>query len=71
MVELLRLGLYGLDELLFGGFQLSDSVENPSDKQEFLEVTNGVEIFGFWDEAVGKPLIKLLNTQRSTRFFPN
>jgi hypothetical protein len=71
MVELLRLGLYGLDKLLLSGFQLSDSVENPSDKQEFLQVTNGVEIFGFWDEAVGKPLVELLNAQRSTRFFPN
>jgi hypothetical protein len=71
MVELLRLGLYGLNKLLLSGFQFSDSVENPSDKQEFLQVTNGVEISGFWDEAVGKPLVELLNAQRSTRFFPN
>jgi hypothetical protein len=71
MVELLRLGLYGLNKLLLSGFQFSDSVENPSDKQEFLQVTNGVEIFGFWDEAVGKPLVELLNAQSSTRLSLN
>jgi hypothetical protein len=63
MVEFLRLSLYGQNELLFSGFQLPDSVEHPSDEEKFLQVTNGVEIFGFWDEAVGKPLIKLLNAQ--------
>jgi hypothetical protein len=68
MIELLRLGLYGLNELLFSGFQLPDSVENPSDEEKFLQVTNGVEIFGFWDEAIGKPLIKLLDAQISPSF---
>jgi hypothetical protein len=68
MVELLRLGLHGLNELLLGGFQLPDPVENPSDEEEFLQVTNGIEIFGFWDEAIGKPLIKLLDAQISPSF---
>jgi hypothetical protein len=68
MVEVFGLGLYSLNELLLGGFQLPDSVESPSDEEKFLQVTNGVEIFGFWDEAIGKPLIKLLDAQISPSF---
>jgi hypothetical protein len=71
MVELLRLGFYGLNELLFSGFQLPDSVENPSNEEKFLQVTNGVEILGFWNEAVGKPLIKLFDAQISSSFTLN